>query len=560
MKKHKPQDTKPDVSRREFVRATALGFGGLSASALAGIGAAEAAQVPRRWDKVADVVVVGSGAAGMPAAIEAAENDASVILIEQNFDIGGHAIQSGGAMALGGGSSNQKKFGIEDSPDQWYSDLVHWHDYRFSDRELVRAFADASGQTLDWLVAHGVVLRDQPPGNPDGGPQTVKRSQGPAWTAGAGGPSPTGTPGTALMRPLEAAARKAGVQILLQHSLTDLVRQPGVSGRVVGITATTQGKTVTIQARRGVVIATGGHTSNVLFRRVFDPRLTEEYQVVGEPYSRQTGDGELAAMRVGASLWGAANQTLETRGRTHVMEKPVLIGGQYGYLRPGTNSTADLTRSPIFDKFRATGLPVKDFQDVIHVNQAGVRFVNEEATGWEWWNPCLAPNGGTGSGGGPIWAIFDADAAARENWVCAPPWVDPNGWFFSGDTLTELAGRIVSKFQKRPMPGDALQATVARYNSFVDAGQDADFAKSTPKYKIQTAPFYAAWSTPCVHDCLSGVRINGKAQVIDVSGEAIPGLYCGGESAGGFNQHGLAKCLVFGRIAGREAAQSNTKS
>ena len=556
----KNNDPTPEFSRRDFVKGAAIGLGGMTA--LTGIGAttAEAADVPKRWDNTTDVVVVGSGAAGMPAAIEATENGASVIVIEQNFDVGGHAIQSGGAMALGGGSSNQKKFGIEDSPDRWYTDLVNWHDYRFSDRELVRAFADMSGQTLDWVIAHGVVLRDQPPGNPDGGPQTVKRAQGPAWTQGAGGPSPTGSPGTALMRPLEAAARKAGVQILLLHSLTNVFRETGNSGRVVGISATNQGKTVTIQARKGVVLATGGHTSNVNFRRAFDPRLTEEYQVVGEPYSKQTGDGELAAMRVGASLWGGANQTPVTQARIHVMEKPVLIGNQYGYLRAGTGSTADLPKSPIFDKIRATGLPVKDFQNVIHVNQVGVRFVNEEAIGWDWWNPCLAVNGGTGNGGGPIWAVFDAEAAKRENWVCTPPWVDPNGWFFSGNTLTELAGKIVSRYQKRPMPGEALQAAVARYNSFVDAGKDADFGKTTPKYKIQTAPFYAAWSTPCVHDCLSGLRINSKAQVMDWNGEVIPGLYAGGESTGGFNQHGLAKCLVFGRIAGREAARSTTKT
>jgi succinate dehydrogenase/fumarate reductase flavoprotein subunit len=102
-----------------------------------------------------------------------------------------------------------------------------------------------------------------------------------------------------------------------------------------------------------------------------------------------------------------------------------------------------------------------------------------------------------------------------------------------------------------------LEKTVARYNSFVDAGKDADFGKPAPKYKIQTPPFYAAWSTPMVHDCVSGVRINAKAQAIDMNGRVIPGLYCAGESAGGFNLHGLAKSIVQGRIAGREAARSS---
>jgi hypothetical protein len=329
---------------------------------------------------------------------------------------------------------------------------------------------------------------------------------------------------------------------------------------VLGITATNEGETVNIEARKGVIIGTGGHTSNVDFRRVFDPRLTEEYQVVGEPYSRQSGDGEIAALQIGASLWGAASQTVETMARSHIFEKPSVIGSQYGYPQGGGLRREDLKNSPIFHLMRAMGLLVKDYQDVIHVNQVGMRFVNEAAKGFDWWNPCLELNGGKGEGGGPIWAIFDADGAKREGWVCEPPFVDPDGWFFRANTLAELAGKIVSKYQKEPLPGATLEGTVARYNSFVDAGTDADFGKPAPKYKIQAPPFYAAWSTPCLHDCLSGLRINGKAQVMDLYGHVIPGLYCGGESAGGFNQHGLARCLVQGRIAGREAARSSFKA
>src|SRR5687768_6262519 len=112
------QEAQPRLSRRTFVKRTAAGLGGVGAAALSqgAAPAAEAAEIPKRWDKAADVVIVGAGAAGIPAAIEAAEQGASVIVIEQNFDIGGHAIQSGAGMPLGGGTSVQKKFGIEDSP------------------------------------------------------------------------------------------------------------------------------------------------------------------------------------------------------------------------------------------------------------------------------------------------------------------------------------------------------------------------------------------------------------------------------------------------------------
>lgn len=553
MAKHR--QPKNGWSRRDFVKTALTGVG--ATAVVGGANSAEAANAPRHWDSVADVVIVGAGATGLPAAIEAAENGASVIIVEQNYDIGGHAIESGGNIALGGGTSLQKKYGIDDSPDRMFSDLVHWHDYRFSDREILRAFCDGSAPTFEWLKSHGVEFPDRPPVGADGGPQDTKRAQTVVWTEGPSAVAPNGGNGTALMRPLEASARKLGVQILLRHSMTGLIREGRLSGRVLGITATNQGKTLNIQARKGVIIGTGGHTSNVNFRRIFDPRLTEEYQVVGEPYSRQTGDGEIAAMEIGASLWGAANQTVETMARSHIFEKPYVIGNQYGYPQGGGTRNENLKNSPIPGLAHAIGLLMKDYQDVIHVNQAGLRFVNEAATGFDWWNPCLELNGGTGEGGGPIWAIFDADAVKREAWICAPPYVDPDGWFFGANTLADLARKIVSKYQKRPMPPAALEQTVARYNSFVDAGKDTDFGKPAPKYKIQTPPFYAAWSTPGIHDCVSGLHINAKAQVIDLRGQVIPGLYCGGESAGGFNQHGLAKCLVFGRIAGREAARSS---
>lgn len=555
------------LSRREFVKGTASGLGaaGLGASAFAlATASTEAAQVPRRWDKSADVVIVGAGATGIPAAIEAAQNGASVIIVEQNYDIGGHAIQSGCRVALGGGTSMQKRHGVEDSPDRMFEDLVNWFDYRFSDREIIRSFCDWSAPTYEWLVANGVPFDPESLEGADGGPQNIKRSQRARWRSGVNATSPTGANGTLLMRPLEASARKLGVQILLQHSMTSVIREQNFSGRVLGVLATNEGKTIAIQARKGVILGTGGHSSNVLFRRMFDARLTEEYQVVGEPYSRQSGDAEMVAVRIGASLWGAANQTLETMARTHVLEKPLYIGNRYGYLRspadPGDPGIDNIVSSPIFNKMGATGLTVKDHQNVIHVNQVGRRIVNEMLTGPEWWNPCLAINGGTGNGGGPIWAIFDAEALKRENWVCEPPHVDHNGWFFVANSLEELAGKIQSKYQKQPVPGAALRETVARYNSFVESGKDADFGKPSPKYKIQTPPFYAGWSAPCVHDCLSGLRINTKSQVLDWNGEAIPGLYCGGESAGGFNQHGLAKCIVEGRIAGREAARSKPYS
>jgi len=308
---------------------------------------------------------------------------------------------------------------------------------------------------------------------------------------------------------------------------------------------------------------------------MFDPRLTEEYcGLAGMPWSDQDASGELAAMAIGASLWGFYNQTGEFGSN---VTKAGFIGCQYNYRHlqwvPG---------SPVFDRARATGLRVADWQDVILVNMLGKRFYDE--TGGQYiannynsidpyvqgswrngrnmqWNPnnflnaALAGIDDGHNGGGPIWAIFDQDAVEREGWTPTPPYVDiAASFFFRADQLVDLAEKIVMKYQRVPMPPANLEATVARYNSFVDTGVDEDFGKPTPMYKVARQPFYAAWATPVVHDTRAGLRIDAKCQVLDLNGDVIPGLYCGGESAGGFSQHGLARAVCQGYIAGNAAA------
>jgi succinate dehydrogenase/fumarate reductase flavoprotein subunit len=105
------------------------------------------------------------------------------------------------------------------------------------------------------------------------------------------------------------------------------------------------------------------------------------------------------------------------------------------------------------------------------------------------------------------------------------------------------------------MSPDRLVRSVERYNSFVDSGVDEDFGKPTPRHKILSPPFFAAWATPVIHDTRAGLRINARCQVIDLNGDIIPGLYCAGEAAGGFSEHGLARATCQGYIAGTNAAK-----
>ena len=589
------------VKRRDLL----LSGGGLTAAfavgqlASADAASAQAPRAPTRWQREADVVVIGSGATGLPAAIVAREAGASVILLEAEKDIGGHAITSGGNVPLGGGTSVQKKYGINDLPDLLFRDLTDWSvvepngfpDYRYNDREIIRAFADNSAPTFEWLVAHGVIFVDKAPddfGGTSVGNSVPREMHSAAmdWPmVQTGAPADpiiqkTLSSGNGLMRPLEAAAKKAGVQILLEHKMTAIFREQPTSGRVVGIEVDNNGQRLDIRARKAVIVATGGFTGNVNFRRMFDPRLTEEYcGLSGMPWSNQDASGELAGMAIGASLWGFYNQTGEFGSN---LTKPGTVGSQYGYVNlrwmPG---------SPVFDRVRASGLPVANWQDLILVNMLGKRFYDE--TGGQFtsndynsikdyvqgsylnaknakYNPndfidaALAGIGDGHNGGGPIWAIFDADAVTREKWNPNPPNVDIKaGFFFSADTLADLANKVKMQYQRVPMPPDNLEQTVARYNSFVDSGVDADFGKPKPLHKIEKPPFYAAWATPVVHDTRAGLRINAKCQVMDMNAKVIPGLYCGGESAGGFSQHGLARAACQGYIAGRKRGESQQR-
>ena len=230
------------------------------------------------WDKQADVIIVGAGATGLPAAIEAIEHGASVIVIDANWDVGGHAILSAGNLALGGGTTLQKKYGISDSPEILFSDLTDWSvvepngfpDYRYNDKEIVRAFSDLSAPTFDWLTARSVTFISRPPdivGSNATGNSAPRSHHAAAMKLAArfqsGAPldlddQPTTSAGVGLVRPLEATARKKGAQILLEHRMTSLIREKPTSGRVSGIHASYQESILKIRANKAVIIATGG--------------------------------------------------------------------------------------------------------------------------------------------------------------------------------------------------------------------------------------------------------------------------------------------------------------
>src|ERR1700687_5346107 len=158
------------MNRRDFLRKGATVSVG--ATTLAGQDRKEARPGKIRFDHAADVVIGGAGAAGLPAAIMARDHGASVLVIDENHDIGGHAMLSGGRIPLGGGTSLQKKYGVTDSADLVYLDHTNYRNPEFchADRELVRAWADENVATFEFLIENGVVFNDEPPSVVNGGP------------------------------------------------------------------------------------------------------------------------------------------------------------------------------------------------------------------------------------------------------------------------------------------------------------------------------------------------------------------------------------------------------
>jgi predicted oxidoreductase len=609
------------ISRRDFLKAVGVGSAAVAVAASApplmaasdpwGKKKVNPTKIPGKWDLTVDVIVIGSGAVGLPAAIRARDAGKDVLVVDCNYDIGGHAITSGGNIPLGGGTSWQKRDGIKDDPDTLFKDLVDWSVtnlqgqaiYKYNDREIHRVMADNMAPAFEFLLENGVRFAERPVDNAgaNGTGLSAPREVHTVWAGGCSAEAPAGAGGTNLCRDLERSARKKGVKFLLNYHMDTIFREDFVAGKVAGIqasyTPTPDGKggilqpyladgnialnkpVINIRAKKAIIVGTGGSSGNVNFRRIADPRLTGEVQNSVQEYSPQDGSGEIAILAIGGILWGTANQTLERWGNLTLSP---IIGTRNNY--PNIRWDAN---TPVLPRIKYIGARVRDWQDLIMVNQVGKRFWNEMAgvsyppgttnghikdyVIGDWKNiakvsytpnnyvdAALALNEGSGPpdySAGPQWAIFDSDAVARERWDFSPSWAMDPGLFFSANTIEELAQKInTCTYQKYKMDPAVLRATVTRYNSFV-GGTDADFGKPRPAYKIEKPPFYAAWNTVQLHDTYMGVRVNGHCQVLTLEGEAIPGLYAGGECTGGASAHGLARCLTQGYIAGYEAAK-----
>ena len=595
------------VSRRSFVKGAALGLAGAAAAgAVAGTAlATEATPAPAdiAWDFEADVVVLGAGGAGLVAALKAMEDGASVILVESNWEVGGHTAVSEGNLHSGAGTDIQKKYGIEDSADQYYLD----HTYgglvvsRYNDRDYVRAIADDMVEAYDFIQAKGVIVQDQAPtysgtsafdpekegkggSNCDTVPrQTIPDAASEGWESYRGKQEA----GIGLTRPMERSIRENGGQFLMNYHMDEIIREGARSGRVLGVKAhhtphvmpgeteplghlMTQGdietdaETVYVKANRGVIVCTGGSTGNLTMRMAFDPRLGPEFDgLAGMPFSDQDGSGELAAMAIGASLGTMGSYNAHGGGQICTCKR---VGCRYGY---GSGYSPE---SKVWPLVVANGVNM-DWDSMVIVNMLGQRVGNADIASkgkyndatHDWYDSVLASviidpdgDGNARRYGGPLWAIFDQATCDAHDWgELEQGTVDyDNGYCFKADTLEELAEKVVNKYYEDiKMDPATLVESITNYNAYVDAGEDPEWG--TEKHlvtKIETGPFYAAWATPNMHDTHAGLRVNTVMQVLDTLGEPIEGLYAAGECSAGQRAHGHGRVMTAGYIAGRSAA------
>lgn len=676
------------LSRRDFVRAGAAV--GVGAAILSDPGQVQAQDVPAaqedgEWDYVADVVIAGGGCAGLTAAIRARDLGATVIVVDQNFDLGGRMLHSGSFLSLGGGDPIQKRdmagrnddeglitvaaveepAELDDNVELLFRDVTDWSivdakaqsPYRYNERELMRAWAENCPPTRQFLMDNYVRFT-RVNGTHGGGGLSRARAPycffklGPvtdiragtitAEDAGVADPERTSPfapvqmedasevvgpdavmNGVALARPLEFSAREKGVQFMLHRHFDEIIREQPFSGRVLGIKAhysprthpesgerlesywqngniDERRETVRIGARRAVILASGGHAGNPEIRSMFyaamrEPAFPTSGYALQGPHG-QDASALIAGLKIGANLAGM-QQNLSYPTTFHISTR---LGTRDAY-------TDGFPGHPTFVFRGSSGINVGNagFEEFIAVNQVGKRFFNEvrlpirppnsrypggpeagapnagvDHVPLDWRNcrhewvrqmysydhgldAALAMNEGSTPPhyySGPIWAIFDQDAVDRTGWELRFPYVSDNGYYFTADTVGELANRIYTGHPFQRVPLIHLADTVSTWNSYVDGGEDPEFERGVdaPMNRIAKPPFHALSIMVIWHDSYGGLRVNGKQQVIDMQGQAIPGLYAGGEAVGGFNKHGLGKGHVQGFIAGSNAGAPGT--
>lgn len=449
-----------------------------------------------------DIVVVGAGGAGFSAAIEAKNNGANVVILEKMSYIGGNTAISGGPFNAPD-TWVQQKVGIKDSVDLFYEDTMKGGDYE-NDPILVKYMAENAKEVGRWLAEYiGVIFYEDKLQHFGG--HSVPR-----------GLYPKTHGGSEMIVKQKAKAEELGIQIKTLTSVTDLIVE---NDRVVGVMATNvQGQTITFNATKGVILATGGFGANIEMRKQYNSAYGEKYLYTGTPGT--TGDGITMTKEVEA----------DTTGMKYIQTYPVT--------NPKTGALSLLGNTR--------------FNGGILINQEGNRFVEELDRRDVVSKAILAQNGEYAY---LMWNKVIGDinnvqtAHDREFQTLLE-----QGLIVKADTIEDAA-----KFFEIPV--NNLLATIDKVNQYAQSGKDLDFNHRGGLVDMAKGPYYIQKAVPSVHHTMGGLKIDKDAHVMDTNGNIIPGLYAAGEVTGGIHGsnrlggNAITDIVVFGRTAGRNAAK-----
>ena len=487
----------------------------------------------------ADVVVVGAGGAGMTAAITAAAEGKSVVILESQSMVGGNSVRATGGMNAGktvyqdenefgesAGVEKTLKTAAEKYADnetitalaktvseQWaayqanptgYFDSVELMELDtmiggkgINDPELVETLCANSADAIDWLDEHGITLHNVS----SFGGASVKRIHRPVNAEGK-----TVSVGSYMIPLLQENCEKAGVKMMLDTTATEILTD--ANGAAVGVKATgASGETVTVNAK-AVVLATGGFGANLDMVVKYKPEL-KGFMTTNAPGIQ--GQGIEMAQAIGAA----------TVDMDQIQIHPTVEAN---------------TAALITEGLRGDG--------AILINEEGQRFIDEVGT------RDVVSAAEIAQTGSYSWLAVDQAMADASSVI--------QGYIKKGYTVTGATYEELGKAMG--VDAAAFAETMEKWNGYVEAKNDPDFGRTSFANPLNTAPYYAVKVTAGVHHTMGGLKINANTEVLNEKGEVIPGLFAAGEVTGGVHGanrlggNAVADFTVFGRIAGAAAS------
>ena len=487
----------------------------------------------------ADVVVVGAGGAGMTAAITAAAEGKSVVILESQSMVGGNSVRATGGMNAGktvyqdenefgesAGVEKTLKTAAEKYADnetitalaktvseQWaayqanptgYFDSVELMELDtmiggkgINDPELVETLCANSADAIDWLDEHGITLHNVS----SFGGASVKRIHRPVNAEGK-----TVSVGSYMIPLLQENCEKAGVKMMLDTTATEILTD--ANGAAVGVKATgASGETVTVNAK-AVVLASGGFGANLDMVVKYKPEL-KGFMTTNAPGIQ--GQGIEMAQAIGAAT----------------------VDMDQSQIHPTVEAN---TAALITEGLRGDG--------AVLINAEGKRFIDEVGT------RDVVSAAEIAQTGSYSWLVVDQAMVDASSVIQG---YIKKGYTVTGETYEEL-GKAMG------VDAAAFAETMEKWNGYVEAKNDPDFGRTSFANPLNTAPYYAVKVTAGVHHTMGGLKINANTEVLNEKGEVIPGLFAAGEVTGGVHGanrlggNAVADFTVFGRIAGAAAS------